>query len=396
MAFSAAGDILAMEVEDLFAAGAYSQYPRSSIAEGNQIICLCGAPYRLGVYRAELRMRAGGSVALKTSESRADSGSGVPRWIIVPYSDRLQSRYVHERFEQVPVLPQVVLGIAALDGEAPDFTDQVEFLARHDPMLALRLLRLANAARRAPGAPDIVDLGACMARIGSRALCTSFQALTVVPVFLPSRPGQRDLWLHSLQAAVGARDLALAHEQFGVDPEVAYVTGLVHDLGRFLVLERAANELDAVDAAGWDSPDALVARESGLFGYDHTQIGALACERWALPGMLRQVVAHHHDDALPASLARDEYRLVRVVQLADRLSVAMMRGGDGPGVVRESDVVAIREHMHALDPSLRWTSPQRLTSLARRVHAIGAQMACNIMPTLSTLGFAPEPGAVSA
>ncbi len=56
MAFSAAGDVLAMQVHDLFAAGAYSQYPRSSVAEGNQIIRLCGAPYRVGAYRADVRM----------------------------------------------------------------------------------------------------------------------------------------------------------------------------------------------------------------------------------------------------------------------------------------------------------------------------------------------------
>jgi len=56
MAFSREGAVLAMEVDDRFAAGAYSQYPRSSVAEGNQILRLCGAPYRLGAYRARLRM----------------------------------------------------------------------------------------------------------------------------------------------------------------------------------------------------------------------------------------------------------------------------------------------------------------------------------------------------
>jgi carbon-monoxide dehydrogenase large subunit len=56
MGFGADGEILAIEVEDLFAAGAYSQYPRSSIAEGNQIIRLCGAPYRHRHYRAAVRM----------------------------------------------------------------------------------------------------------------------------------------------------------------------------------------------------------------------------------------------------------------------------------------------------------------------------------------------------
>jgi carbon-monoxide dehydrogenase large subunit len=56
MALGAEGELLAMDVVDLFAAGAYSQYPRSSVAEGNQIIRLCGAPYRHGAYRASVRM----------------------------------------------------------------------------------------------------------------------------------------------------------------------------------------------------------------------------------------------------------------------------------------------------------------------------------------------------
>jgi len=56
MAFTTEGDIIGMEVDDLFHAGAYSQYPRSSIAEGNQIIRLCGIPYRHEHYRAAVRM----------------------------------------------------------------------------------------------------------------------------------------------------------------------------------------------------------------------------------------------------------------------------------------------------------------------------------------------------
>ena len=56
MALTKDGRITAMDVDDLFLIGPYSQYPRSSVAEGNQIARLCGAPYRLTDYRAHLRM----------------------------------------------------------------------------------------------------------------------------------------------------------------------------------------------------------------------------------------------------------------------------------------------------------------------------------------------------
>ena len=56
MGFTSAGEITGLVIEDRFHAGAYGQYPRSSVAEGNQIIRLTGAPYRLGAYRADLKM----------------------------------------------------------------------------------------------------------------------------------------------------------------------------------------------------------------------------------------------------------------------------------------------------------------------------------------------------
>jgi aerobic carbon-monoxide dehydrogenase large subunit len=56
MGFAADGTIVGLTVEDDFNAGAHGQYPRSSVAEGNQIIRVTGAPYRLANYRGELKM----------------------------------------------------------------------------------------------------------------------------------------------------------------------------------------------------------------------------------------------------------------------------------------------------------------------------------------------------
>lgn len=56
MGFAATGEIVGLAIEDRFNAGAYGQYPRSSVAEGNQIIRLTGAPYKLADYHASLQM----------------------------------------------------------------------------------------------------------------------------------------------------------------------------------------------------------------------------------------------------------------------------------------------------------------------------------------------------
>lgn len=52
LAVDADGRILAMDVDDWTAIGAYSVYPRTSAIEGNQVVNLCGGPYDFADYRA--------------------------------------------------------------------------------------------------------------------------------------------------------------------------------------------------------------------------------------------------------------------------------------------------------------------------------------------------------
>lgn len=56
LGLAADGTIVGLAMEDRFSAGAYGQYPRSSIGEGNQIMRLTGAPYRLPAYAGNLKM----------------------------------------------------------------------------------------------------------------------------------------------------------------------------------------------------------------------------------------------------------------------------------------------------------------------------------------------------
>jgi len=56
MAFSAEGDILAIDMDDLTGIGPYSVYPRTSAVEANQVMNLTGGPYRHAHYRARARV----------------------------------------------------------------------------------------------------------------------------------------------------------------------------------------------------------------------------------------------------------------------------------------------------------------------------------------------------
>ena len=56
MALTRAGEITALEIDDLSGVGAYSQYPRTSVFEANQVLNVAGGPYAHANYRAEARV----------------------------------------------------------------------------------------------------------------------------------------------------------------------------------------------------------------------------------------------------------------------------------------------------------------------------------------------------
>ena len=56
MAVTPDGEITALEIDDLSGVGAYSQYPRTSVFEANQILNIAGGPYKHPNYRAVARI----------------------------------------------------------------------------------------------------------------------------------------------------------------------------------------------------------------------------------------------------------------------------------------------------------------------------------------------------
>ncbi len=69
MAVAEDGSILAMDVQDRTQIGPFSTYPRTSVVEGNQVVRLMGAPYKMPDYRGRLQVVFQNKV--QTSQYRA-------------------------------------------------------------------------------------------------------------------------------------------------------------------------------------------------------------------------------------------------------------------------------------------------------------------------------------
>jgi putative nucleotidyltransferase with HDIG domain len=293
--------------------------------------------------------------------------------ITMPDRGADKERRLVERIANLPLLPSVVARILALDPEDPGYFDRLVKLAEEDPNFAVRLLRVANAAASAPLKP-IATVRQAAIRVGARESAGLVTSMSVSRVFVPRNVGQKNLWIHSLQVAVAARTIAGLAPDGHVAPDQAYLAGLLHDIGRFVMFEGASDDLDLVETVAWDTPQSLLQAERSLLGYDHAHVGALVCRRWSLPEDLGDVAQHHHAYGGEAdggsTRARSELR--RIVQMADLLSIRLMRSPEFADL-EPADLTAERAAHCACR---EWQSPPVPPSrLAPRVAAIRAESA---------------------
>ena len=107
-----------------------------------------------------------------------------------------------------------------------------------------------------------------------------------------------------LAAAPSARALARA---LRTQPEAGFLTGLLHDIGELLLLERCAQKGILTPAIWSDPVEGETARER--IHAHHTAVGAALCRSWKLPASVVDAAQFHHDyrsggkTHLPAHLA---------------------------------------------------------------------------------------------
>jgi len=301
-------------------------------------------------------------------------------------------KQMEAKIDELPLLPQVLVRLLQLKPTAEDYFESFEGLAKEDPAFAVRVIALANSATSSPVSP-IETIREAMARMGATRIGALVASLAVQKVFMPTEDGQVRLWIHSIYAAVAAEAIAGRCTALGLDPGKAYLAGLLHDIGRFVMLEHAAPSLKAVDESNWATPEELVAADVEVYKFTHSELGFLACQRWSLPEDLAQAVRDHHSalsDAFePGSLDALNY----CIQIADRLCINALEC-DGFDALDADQRVRILE-AECLTPvsESRIVSPEMLDALVPFAKRDGGAL-------LSNLGFAasvaPRPAAWAA
>ena len=163
-----------------------------------------------------------------------------------------------------------------------------------DAGLSARALRAANAAFSSPE-QKIESVRDAVVRIGLIMTIHILTATEIKAVFF-SVPGQhgdmRQLWLHNLVTACIAD--AYAHH-FRFDKPARWFTGgLLHDIGRLVLLRHDPVKYTDVAAIEMSGERSICDAEREVFGISHEEVGAELMKLWRFPDQIAEAAYHHN------------------------------------------------------------------------------------------------------
>lgn len=225
--------------------------------------------------------------------------------------------------DSLPALPAIAQKLLPPVGDDRAAAGDVTAIIAGDSALAARIIALANSAAFGARQP-VNSLERAVALIGRDAVRGLAVAAKLFDCFPPPAAGhaprafdRREFWKHCLAAASAARRFATLLPNPGVDPNVAFIAGLLHDVGKLALDTVYPKAYERIAAAAQRTRSELADCERDVLGVDHTVAGRRVAERWRLPRALQEVIWLHHlaAETLPPSvMARP---MIALVQLAD-------------------------------------------------------------------------------
>jgi HD-like signal output (HDOD) protein len=190
----------------------------------------------------------------------------------------------------LPCFPDVVMRIRKALAEPNVSLTEIVKIVGTEPRLAARLLQAANSAAFNPAGKHLTDLRAAITRLGHRpvqsaAMSFAVKQLRLAPALRSISKPLNILWEQSISVAAICQVIA---RRTRVSPEEAFLTGLLHGIGRLYIMVRSVGKSDKL----YQDPNFVDMIESW-----HPAIGKAVLENWGFDQHMCEALGDQDDDA---------------------------------------------------------------------------------------------------
>lgn len=235
------------------------------------------------------------------------------------------------------ILPKL---LAVLDDHKADCNALAEII-RIDANLTASVLRVSNSAHYAAHAPTH-SLSEAVVRLGMREVYRLLISIVTAPTLRGpdgAAFGHIDLWNHSLATAVASQ--VLAERLTKEDPEIAFSAGLLHDIGKTVLIRADRKRYVSLLRSCADNNRSVRFAEWEIFGMDHAEVGGELLRAWKFPERIAAIIAGHHR---PETTAKEHRSLAALVCVGNIIAYKLGVGNGHPPYVAQLD----RDTLHMI------------------------------------------------
>ncbi|WP_243310734.1 HDOD domain-containing protein [Fundidesulfovibrio agrisoli] len=225
---------------------------------------------------------------------------------------------------KLATLPQVVIQtLEALKNPNVSYGYVASIIGK-DTALSAKLLKLVNSALYSfPEPVETIDRAVTV--VGANRLTSLALGVSMISYFsdIPRDIlDMRSFWKHCLSCGVLARLLAVTAGH--PNEERCFVAGLLHDVGRLIMLKNHPALVAQAIALAEEEDISLAEAEREAWGFDHAALGSRLLQAWRFPPALEHAVADHH-----AYDPRTSSQDAALVHLADLMAHTLHMGASG-------------------------------------------------------------------
>ena len=226
------------------------------------------------------------------------------------------------KLEDLPSLPAVVMELlGSIDQEDVDISVLAKKVS-HDQALTSKTLRLANSSLYGLQV-KVTTIQQAITFLGFQTTRKLITAAAVTGCFAQGQcPGFDDkaFWRHSIAAAACCRVIA---RRMRFNQDVAFTAGLLHDIGRLVLMSSFPLEYGQVLAYQRQKDVSALEAEQAQMGIDHLVAGVALADHWNFSDTMKMAIAYHHDPDAPGAGI-----LATIVHVANAIVHALDLAGD--------------------------------------------------------------------
>lgn len=199
--------------------------------------------------------------------------------------------------DDIPTLPDQFIKIQDVLEDVDSTLDDLTAIIETDQATAAILLKVANSSYYNPLGAPVNNLAYAISRLGRQE--TGDIALSMSLLYGFAIPAGiaiiRSFWTHAFAVAQISRHLATHDQQTKTSPDVIFIAGLLHDIGRIILSMRIDMSYFEKEFPFFDEK-ALMLAEQEAYGINHAEVGQVVLKLWGIPSEIHDIVARHHEN----------------------------------------------------------------------------------------------------